>query len=331
MLFADPSMADQGGAGAVKDARQTERIADMMTSQALGGGVEIFQIVEFDGPTHDAQWMLPDATPAMIAANAAWLDGRFWMARTNRLIFSYQLWVVKTGEAVVLIDTGCGNHKPRISPFQHMINTPAIDWLESIGAGPEQVTHVLHTHLHSDHVGWNTRLLDGRWVPTFPNATYYMPRLDYDLFTQQLAQKMGPEAYEAVIADSVLPVIDAGLTRFIEDGDEVAGFVASAAPGHTPGQMIYTLRHKSEEIIFSGDVFHSPIQVVCPHINSRWCEDQDEARVTRRALLQRAADGDARILAAHIQGLDGWRVGRTGDGFSIGFDRSGQVKAGADA
>jgi glyoxylase-like metal-dependent hydrolase (beta-lactamase superfamily II) len=292
----------------------------MMKTHALGRNAEIVQIIEFEGPTHDAQWMLPDATPQILQANASWLRNHFWMPRTNRLVFSYQLWLVKTSDAIVLIDTGCGNHKPRVSPYQNMINTPVIDWLEGVGAAPEKVTHVLHTHLHSDHVGWNTRLLDGRWEPTFPNATYYMPQLDYELFTQRLAQKMSPEMYDGVIADSVTPIVAAGLTKFIEPGDEVAGFIASAAPGHTPGQLVYSFRHNGGETIFAGDVFHSPIQVIHPHINSRWCEDQEQARLTRHALLCGAAARNAKILPAHIQGLDGWRVGRDGDGFSIGFD-----------
>ncbi len=292
----------------------------MLQSKDLGGGVAIHQIVEFKGPTHDAQWMLPGATPDILARNADWLSGEFWSPRTNRLVFSYQLWVVTMPDAIVMVDTGCGNHKSRVSPYQNMINTPVIDWLRTIGAEPEAVTHVLHTHLHSDHVGWNTQLLDGRWEPTFPNATYYMPQLDYDLFTGHLAQRMTPDMYDQVLADSVVPIVDQGLTKFISPGDEVAGFVAQAAPGHTPGQLIYTLRHGGEEIIFSGDVFHSPIQVAFPDINSRWCEEQDVARVTRRALLTSASRSNARILPAHIQGTAGWRVAKRGDGYAVGFD-----------
>jgi glyoxylase-like metal-dependent hydrolase (beta-lactamase superfamily II) len=266
--------------------------------------------------------MLPGATPELLSANEVWLKNEFWMPRTNRLVFSYQLWVVRTGNAVVLIDTGCGNHKVRASPFQHMVNTPELEWLEAIGAGPEQVTHVLHTHLHADHVGWNTRLLDGRWEPTFPNATYYMPKRDYDLFTQRLATKMAPEFYDEVVADSIVPVVNAGLTKFIEPGDEVAGFRAEAAPGHTPGQMIYTFDHGGESFVFSGDVFHSPIQVIDPTINSRWCEEPDLARETRFGLLDRAVRNNLRLLPAHIQGLDGWRIGKLGAAYTLGLEGS---------
>ena len=292
----------------------------MMNARRLGSRADLVQIIEFHGPTHDAQWMLPDAAPHMLAANASWLADQYWMPRTNRLVFTYQLWIVKLGEAIVLVDTGCGNHKDRLSPYQNRINTPVIDWLEAIGASPEKVTHVLHTHIHADHVGWNTRLLDGRWVPTFPNATYYMPRLDWDLFRDRRARAMGPEMYAGVLADSVVPVYDAGLTRFVAAGDEVAGLVAIPAPGHTPGQLAYVLRLGGDEIIFSGDVFHSPLQVLFPQVNSRWCEDQEQARLTRHAILTRAATSGAAIIAAHAKDIHGWRVGRTRDGFSIGFD-----------
>jgi glyoxylase-like metal-dependent hydrolase (beta-lactamase superfamily II) len=258
----------------------------------------------------------------MFQANAAWLSDRFWMPRTNRLVFTYQLWLVKSRDAIVLIDTGCGNHKARVSPYQNMVNTPVIDWLQAVGAAPEEVTHVLHTHVHCDHVGWNTRLMDGKWVPTFPNATYYMPRLDYEYFAGRQARRMGPEMYEGVLADSVLPVLEAGLVRYIEPGDEVAGFVASATPGHTPGHLSYTLCHRGERIIFAGDVLHTPLQVMFPHLNSRWCEDPRQARLTRAALLRAAAESGATLIPAHAQQIGGWRVAKRGEGFCVGFEES---------
>ena len=291
-----------------------------MFSRQLGGGAELIEIIEFDGPTHDAQWMLPDAPASLFDANKALLKDRFWTPLTNRLVFTYQLWLLKTSDATILVDTGCGNHKARVSPYQDKINTPVIDWLEAVGAAPEDVTHVLHTHLHSDHVGWNTRLIDGRWVPTFPNAVYYMPKLDYDLFNGRAAVGMKPEMYQGVMADSVNPVVHAGLVRFVAPGDEVAGLVAIATPGHTPGHVAYLFRHRGEDIIFAGDVLHSPVQVLCPHVNSRWCEDQSLARRTRHDLLCTAVERDAAILPAHAKGLHGWRVARCDDGFAVGFD-----------
>ena len=292
----------------------------MMFSRPLGDKAELVEIIEFHAPTHDVQWMLPDVTPQMLHSNASLLRDRFWAPRTNRLVFTYQVWLLKMREAIVLIDTGCGNHKQRVSPYQNQINTPVIDWLQAVGAPPDQVTHVLHTHLHSDHVGWNTRLIDGRWLPTFPNATYYMPQLDYQLFKEHRALSMQPEMYDPVIADSVVPILDAGMVRFIKPGDEVAGLRATATPGHTPGHLTYTLRLGADVIIFAGDVLHSPLQVTCPHVNSRWCEDARLARESRHALLCQAVETDAAVIPAHAKGLHGWRIGRTRDGFSVGFD-----------
>src|SRR6185437_5175605 len=119
---------------------------------------------------------------------------------------------------------------------------------------------------------------------------------------------------------------EAGLARFIESGDEVAGLTASATPGHTPGHLTYTLRHRGNEIIFAGDVLHSPVQVICPHVNSRWCENPELARSSRLALLRCAAASNAAVIPAHAKGIHGWRIGRTKDGFSVGFDDQHETK-----
>jgi glyoxylase-like metal-dependent hydrolase (beta-lactamase superfamily II) len=161
-------------------------------------------------------------------------------------------------------------------------------------------------------------------MPTFPNANYYMPKLDYDLFRARGALAMTPEMYDPVMADSVNPVAEAGLVKFIEPGDEIAGLVAIATPGHTPGHIAYLFKHFGEEIIFAGDVLHSPVQVLFPHLNSRWCEDQAAARRSRCALLCHAAERDAAILPAHARGLHGWHIGQGKDGFCVAIDGPNQ-------
>jgi glyoxylase-like metal-dependent hydrolase (beta-lactamase superfamily II) len=288
----------------------------MMSSRSLGS-IELFQIIELLGPTHDAEWMFPGIPRDVLDANASWLSPDYWMPLTNRLVFSFQLWVLKTRDRIILVDTGIGNHKDRPAPTQHMINTPTLDWLAAIGAPPEAVTHVVQTHLHGDHVGWNTRFVDGRWVPTFPNATYLMPRLDWHAFKARYdAGERG--RFGGPIGDSVLPIVEAGLAQFVDPEDEVAGcLLALAAPGHTPGQLAYALRQAGEEYIFSGDVIHSPIQIPFPEITCRWCEEPEQARRTRIALLERAAANRATILPAHAKSMRGWRVTRQGGGFAV--------------
>ena len=290
----------------------------MMFSRSLGGSTELVEIIEFDGPTHDAQWMLPDATPHTLNANAAWLQDRFWAPRTNRLVFTYQLWLLKMSDAIVLIDTGCGNHKDRVSPYQNKINTPVIDWLEAVGAPPEKVTRVLHTHLHPDHVGWN---LHGCWMEG-GYRRFQTPRTTCPNWTMNYSKTAEREAWvrkctTVYSLTASFPCFGPALTRFVKDGDEIAGLVATATPGHTPGHVDYTLHHSGNEIIFAGDVLRSPVQVLCPHVNSRWCEDRRLARESRQSLLRRAAASCAAVFPAHARGIHGWRIGLKEDGFSI--------------
>lgn len=289
----------------------------MINSRMLGTGVELYQVIEFHGPTHDAQWMLPGVTPESLEENLSWMSPDYFMPITNRLVFTFQLWLLKTSDGFVIIDTGVGNSKTRLAPSQHMLNNPVIDWLKAIGAAPESIRHVVCTHLHGDHVGWNTQLVDGRWEPTFPNATYHLPRIDWEVYSERRSAGTLQRVFEEPLKDSVMPIVEAGLARFIDDGDEAAGLVACAAPGHTPGNMIYRLNTDGQEYLFTGDVIHSPIQILHPQINSRWCELQDTARVSRVDLLKQAAANNATILPAHAKSMKGWQVRRAGEQFSL--------------
>jgi glyoxylase-like metal-dependent hydrolase (beta-lactamase superfamily II) len=294
----------------------------MINQRTLGDGVELYQVIEFHGPTHDAQWMLPGLTPESVQANLAWLSPDYYMPRTNRLVFTFQLWVLHTPEGWVIVDTGTGNGKTRVAPSQHMLNTPVIDWLKAIGAEPNEVKHVIHTHLHGDHVGWNTQFVDGRWEPTFPNAQHYIPIGDWQSYSERHEARTLPQVFDAPFEDSVMPIVAAGLHRFVKAGDEVAGFTAIDAPGHTPGTLVWSLEAGGHEYLFSGDVIHSPIQILYPQINSRWCELQDEARSSRLALLARAARDEATIMPAHAKRMEGWRVSRRAEGFAIDIQHS---------
>jgi glyoxylase-like metal-dependent hydrolase (beta-lactamase superfamily II) len=288
----------------------------MMESRRLGSS-ELIRILEFHGPTHDADWMLPGVSHSALAANASWLCPDYYMPITNRLVFSFQIWLLKAGANIVLIDTGVGNCKHRPAPAQNMINTPVLDWFRAIGVPPERVTHVVQTHLHGDHVGWNTRWEDGRWVPTFQNATYYLPELDWCACDARY--RAGEiDIYGGAVADSVVPIVDAGLARFLRAGDQVADcLTALPAPGHTPGHLVFLLRDGSEEFLFTGDVLHSPMQVLDPLMNSRWCEDAHDARASRVDVLRRAARNGATIIPAHAKSLRGWRVSERDGRFSV--------------
>ncbi len=210
----------------------------MMQTRRIGDA-RVTRILEYAGPTHDPAFLFPDLPQAELDRHASWLAPSHYIASMNRLIVTIQLWIVHAGGNVIIIDTGVGNRKPRTAARMNMLNTLVLPWLEAAGAAPASVTHVVHTHLHSDHVGWDTVFADGRWVPTFPNARYMMPRTDFDYYHGEAAHKVNPIIDQA-FADSVIPVVEAGLVDFIGETGEVAGCLTiEPAPGHSPGQLTF--------------------------------------------------------------------------------------------
>jgi len=288
----------------------------MMNVRRLGGA-ELIQILEVHGPTHDADWMLPGVSHAALDGNIDWLTPEYYMPITNRLVFSFQLWILKAGANTIVIDTGIGNCKHRPTPWQNMMNTPALEWFYAVGLPPESITHVVHTHLHGDHVGWNTRLVDGRWEPTFPNAQHCMPAIDWCACKSRY-DAGEHDLYGGSVADSVIPIVEAGLARFIHPGEEIADcLTVLPAPGHTPGHVLFSFHDAGEDAVFTGDVLHSPVQILDPALNSRWCEFPDDARASRRRLLHDAARDGVTIFPAHARTLDGWRVSNESGGFVL--------------
>jgi len=286
-----------------------------MMQTRMVGDARVTRILEYAAPTHDPAFLFPDLAQAELDANAAWLAPHHYIAPMNRLIVTIQLWLVHAGGNVIVVDTGVGNRKPRGPARMHQLNTLVLPWLEAAGAAPAQVTHVVHTHLHADHVGWNTVLADGRWVPTFPNARYLMPKTDFDYYRREAGERVNPIIDQA-FADSVMPIVEAGLADFIDSQTEIAGVLqAEPAPGHSPGMLCYRLRSRGEEAIFTADVLHSPIQIVKPELNTSYCIDPAQARATRAALLARAADREALIMPMHFGAPHCGYVRRQGGGY----------------
>jgi glyoxylase-like metal-dependent hydrolase (beta-lactamase superfamily II) len=284
----------------------------MFQSRRIGDAT-VTRVLEYSGPTHDPKYLFPDFDPAVMAQND-WVAPDHWVPAMHKFVVTLQIWVVQAGGNVIVVDTGVGNTKPRARvPRMHMLNTLVLPWLHAAGLPREQVTHVVMTHLHGDHVGWNT-LLDGdRWVPTFPNARYLMPREDFAFFSRQYEERpQNNAAYE----DSVVPVLHAGLVEFFGPGDELAGCLqVEAAPGHTPGQVNLRLRSQGEEALFCADVMHNPIQVAQPQWNSAYCIIGDVARSTRLGVLDRAADRNALLIPAHFGAPYCGYIRREGDGY----------------
>ena len=283
------------------------------------GDAQVTNVIEYSGPTHAPEFLFPEISKAErdagIAANASWLAPHHYVPHMDRFIVTIQIWVVHAGGNVILIDSGVGNFKNRAAPRMNQLNTLLMPWLEAAGAAPHQVTHVVHTHLHTDHVGGNTVEQDGRWVPAFPNARYLMPRAEFDYWKAEY--DAGDKMVQAgSFADSVLPVLDAGLVDFIEPGQEVAGcLLGEDVSGHAPGMLSFRLRSNGEEGMFSTDTMHSPIQVANPHWNDRYVLDAGRALQSRANVLARAAERNALIMPMHFGAPYCGYVRRQGDGY----------------
>jgi glyoxylase-like metal-dependent hydrolase (beta-lactamase superfamily II) len=272
----------------------------MMATTFTVGAARITRIEESYAPIFHAQEFFPDWRPEVVAQHQQWMLPHHYDAASGFLKLSVHSWLVRANGRTTLIDTCVGNGKARPSrPFWHLMQTGYLDRLREAGVRPEQVDTVLCTHLHADHVGWNTRLEDGRWVPTFPNARYVFSQLDYDFY--RTAEPKTQPAATAAFLDSVEPVVEAGLAELVTGAHAIDEDVSlEPAPGHTPGTVLITLRSRGELAVFSGDILHHAIQVYEPEWNSFACADAVNARASRRKVLERCAGSGGWLMPAHF-------------------------------
>ena len=239
----------------------------------------------------------------------------------DRLVSSMHSWVLRSGGKVILVDACCGNFKERpFMPRFHQLNTLYLSNLEAAGVKPEEVDIVLCTHLHSDHVGWNTRLENGAWVPTFPNARYLFSDLEDARWNPRRMEGMDSNR-AAVYEDSVLPVVRSGQAQLLEDRINVLDSLLSIepSPGHTPGHVILKLEDDEARALFCGDVLHHAVQVYQPDWNSAFCESPEQAATTRKAVLAWCADHAALLFPTHFAAPYAASIHRHAQGFGLEF------------
>jgi glyoxylase-like metal-dependent hydrolase (beta-lactamase superfamily II) len=232
---------------------------------------------------------------------------------------SIHSYLIKTPGQTILIDTCGGNDKPRpASPRFHMLNIPWLDRLKAAGAAPKDIDTVICTHLHVDHVGWNTRLVDGKWVPTFPNAKYVFPRIEVEWRDPNQGAADKPPATHHVFLDSVLPILEAGKAQLVEGTERWSDEIDfMPTPGHAPGQMAVRVRTGGEEIVFTADIMHQPVQVFNPGWSSKFCEDPVLATKTRKRMFDYFADNKSLVFPAHFGFPHGGYISRRGDGYDF--------------
>jgi glyoxylase-like metal-dependent hydrolase (beta-lactamase superfamily II) len=279
------------------------------------GDLLVNRIEESCGPFWSSTDLLANLPEGAFDREMHWLAPNYFDTVSQLLNFSSHSWVVRTEHHVVLIDTCIGNDKPRWIPDVNMMRTPYVERLAAVGLTPGDIDFVMCTHLHVDHVGWNTRLLDGRWVPTFPNARYLFGRAEFDHVTS-VATAQDPGTEGVFYNDSILPVVEADQMDLVEDGYTLDdNLVMEAAHGHTPGHMIVRAMTRGQTGLFTGDMVHHPIQIHYPDVNSRFCTDPDAAVATRRRYLSECAEHGHLLLPAHFGPPHFGRISRNGNTF----------------
>ncbi|MFB7909489.1 MULTISPECIES: MBL fold metallo-hydrolase [unclassified Kitasatospora] len=293
------------------------------------GDVTVTRVKEYYGPAGlTPGQFFPDSPDGAWQEHRDWLAPDFWDPGTDQCRTAIQTWLLRSEGRTILVDTGVGNHKDRpYAPVWHRLDTEYLDNLAAAGVRPEDVDLVVNTHLHIDHVGWNTRLEGREWVPTFPNATYLVPRPDFEFWDPANGHRsvLG-EGNRNVFEDSVAPVHRAGQVRLWDGGHRIdRNLRLDPAPGHTPGSSVLTLDSGGERALFVGDLVHTPLQLAEPDTNSCFCEDPAQSRATRHRLLGEAAERHALLFPAHFGGSGAVEVARRGPGFAVeewaGFPR----------
>ncbi|WP_315778312.1 MULTISPECIES: MBL fold metallo-hydrolase [unclassified Bradyrhizobium] len=272
----------------------------------------IHRIIEQETTFLPAREMFPELTPEMLAAERSALQAAGALDAQDTLILCFQSYVVRTPHHTILIDSCIGNDKPRARPVWNMkTDDTYMRALATAGVSVDDIDVVMCTHLHTDHVGWNTRLDNGRWVPTFPNARYVFAQREYDYWVAQNAKAEVPP-----FADSVLPVVEAKRADIVKDGFAIGDHVRLLpTPGHTPGHVAVAVGKGKDDAVFSGDLMHSPLQLGLPELSPKFDVDPAQAAATRRTFLDRYCDTATLCCTAHFPSPSVGRIRRKGDGF----------------
>ena len=283
------------------------------------GDISLTRIVEMELPMLEAKTFFPDWDEAAIAPHADWMVPRHYRPDTGMVVLAIQAFLIRTPRHTILVDTCVGNHKPR---NRESFNDAVFPWMDrflATGTSTDEIDFVLCTHLHVDHVGWNTKLEDGRWVPTFANAKYIFARTELDFWLQQSEQNLMTRTGDYVV-DSVVPILEAKRELLVETDHQIEdGITLQPLPGHTPGQVGVHIAAGGAEALLCGDLMHHMIQCHIPDWSTIACADQAAARTTRKAFLERYADTEVTILPSHFPNPTAGHVIPQGDAFAFRY------------
>ena len=298
------------------------------------GAATVTRIDEIPLPNVVPTALYPDLDPAALEPYGRFLTDGSYDRRAGTLTESIHTWLVHFSGHTILVDTGVGNGKtlPALPRFDHL-DVPYLDRLLAAGVQPEEVDFVLMTHVHMDHVGWNTRYADGRWAPTFPNAKYVFSRSEQRYNASLSGHKPAPDLPpltlgkparvpgSGVYDQSVAPIIESGLAKLIDvDGSEALdGISFLPTPGHSVDHASIRLHSAGQEALFLGDVMHHPLQVYRPDLRSVYCEFPEASRASRQWILSYASENHALCFSSHFAESSAGYISRGINGFQWQF------------
>ena len=290
------------------------------------GATTIDRVVEIETYWADAAWLYPNVKVEALERHKAALGPGLLDAHAHRLCLSFHSYVIRTGNLNILVDTCNGNHKHRPRAlWQHMFKSDAyLSSLARLGLAPQDIDIVMCSHLHTDHVGWNTVLSNGKWVPTFPKAKYLFARQEFEHFLK--LHESGPEVpvNQGSFMDSVLPVVESDQAVLVDmdhriDGDLAQGVWLESAAGHTPGHVVIHVRGDGHHAVMTGDIFHHPIIFLQPDLINGGDWEPVLARQTRNELCERLSDTSSLLLTMHFPSPTAGRIHSRNGQFRFAF------------
>lgn len=279
------------------------------------GELAVHRVVEQESPLFRPLDFFPTLTQELLDENRAWLEPTFVDKATGKLVLCIQSYIVQTPHHNILIDSCVGNLKNLPThPFWHRIDSDHYRRnFAAIGLTVNDIDYVMCTHMHVDHVGWNTRLENGRWVPTFPKAKYVFADRELAFWTQKEREDPGQVPW---ITDSVLPIIQAGREQVVSSQHELSDLVKLIpTPGHTIDHYAVHIGKPGADAIMCGDMIHSPIQARYPELRMRVDYNPEQGIETRRNLFGRLCDTSTLLCTAHFPSPSKGRLTRWGGGF----------------
>jgi glyoxylase-like metal-dependent hydrolase (beta-lactamase superfamily II) len=285
------------------------------------GKATITRIEETYQAIYPVKELFPACTDAILAEHARWLAPHHFDPASGKIKLSVHSWLLQIDGKKILIDCCCGNHKQRPTrPWWNMLNEQWLERLGAAGARPDDIDMVMCTHLHHDHLGWNTIQRDGKWVPTFPNARYVFSKLDFDYFKKLDDDPATAPAEFGTFRECVLPVVEAGRADLVTGPHRLNEFIdIEPAGGHSPGHFVFRLQSDGKRAMITGDVFHHLLQVYYPDWNFPKNSDAEQAKRSRRKMFEDAAATDAMLFPGHVGAPFAGRVEKTGSSFKPVF------------